>query len=98
MNNIPCFIQRDDFMARHSDMVDAARGDPLTKEQIEARRKPNPYIYDKATRTLHMRELREIAHAGLAQAAVNPLWKQLSADGKVGTTLRIRLPSDYKVG
>ncbi len=102
MNNIPSFLQRDDFMARHSDMVAAARGEPLTKEQIEARRKPNPYVYDKATRTLHLRELREIAMAGLQQEfASNSLFAQVMAsakDAKIGTTLRIRLPSDYKVG
>ncbi len=56
MNNIPSFLQRDDFMAMRSDMVDAARGEPLTKEQIEARRRPNPYIYDKETRTLLIRD------------------------------------------
>ncbi len=38
MNNIPPLLRFDDYMARHSDMVDAAQGEPLTKEQIAAPR------------------------------------------------------------
>ncbi len=85
MNNIPSFLQRDDFMARHSDMVDAARGEPLTKEQIELRRMPSNQLWGKFFKSMQQ-------HSLLVQAAAS------CRDAKIGTTLRIRLPSDYKVG
>lgn len=51
-SNLPTLLSGHDFQARHSDMLAAARCEPLTKEQVVAMRKVNPYVYDKATRSL----------------------------------------------
>lgn len=46
MNNIPTALRHGDFMAMHSDMVGAARGDVLSKEQVAAARSAGPLVYD----------------------------------------------------
>ena len=38
-SHIPAMLQREDFHARHSDMLAAARCGPLTTEQVALRRK-----------------------------------------------------------
>ncbi len=81
MNNIPPLLQFSDFMARHSDMVAAACGEPLTKDQIEAAR--NSYVYDWQDK----RVLESSLFAQIMAGAKN---------AKVGTMLRIRFPPDYK--
>lgn len=40
MNNIPTMLIRDDFQAHHKDMLISACCEPLSKEEIEARRNP----------------------------------------------------------
>lgn len=42
MNNIPTMLIRDDFQAQHKDMLVSACCEPLSKEEIEARRKCRP--------------------------------------------------------
>ncbi len=44
MNNQPSMLQAIDFQAGHSDMLVAARGEPLTKEQIERLRSWRPWV------------------------------------------------------
>jgi hypothetical protein len=54
MNNQPPMLQALDFQSEHSDMLVAARGEPLTKEEIAGLRAQvvNPYVHNKGQRTL----------------------------------------------
>jgi hypothetical protein len=52
ISNIPAFAVHQDYQSRHSDMLAAARSDALPPDQVSARRKVNPFVYDKVKRTL----------------------------------------------
>src|SRR5580693_138101 len=106
MINQPPMLQALDFQSQHSDMLVAARSEPLTKAEIAGLRAQvvNPYVYSKEQRTLvstsarqqgktHAAEMRRIAHESLVDT--NRFIDPVPKDAKIGTQLRIRLPTDF---
>lgn len=83
-NMLSCFI------ADNFDLISAAKGEPLTREEIDRARTPKVTVaiqqrHENARYALDLRELYE--QAG----------KDWPEDARIGTQLRGRLPANYTV-
>lgn len=90
MINHPHMLQAASFIKDNSDLISAAKAEPLSREEIERARKPEPA---KRSHAEHMKEMNRIAMQGAR--SMSNLWFQALGDAKIGTQFHIRLPADY---
>ena len=96
MNNLPPLFGQQDQLTTCRDLLEVARNGKVIGPKFGVNSK---YSYvprqQGKTRAVWMEELREQMLKSMRRLI--PWADQFPSDAKVGTTLRIRVPADYKV-